>query len=530
MADAAARVLTLLRAGDFPGAIALAGEAIAHGASHPLLFDVRGNSRLQDGQFDSALADFEQALARAPRNPALHDSAARCLVALDRSAEALAACDRAIALAPGFAAAHYDKGCAAETLGDLVLAASCYRQARDLDPRLADAPARLAALASRRGDRAQAKALAEQALSLDGGNSIAALALATAQLGDGETAGLSSRLRALADDPRLPPPTRANALSLLGDVFDREDRIADAFAAYAAGNAVLENLYAPRFAGIESGLSRVQRLAGEFDAIDPACWAVASGATRHIFVLGFYRAGTTLLGQILAGHPDIVTLEEKPVMIEASRDFLGTPGGLARLAALGDAEAERYRALYWQRVRTQEPASAGKIVVDKLPLNSIALPVIARLFPGAKVLFAVRDPRDVVFSGFRRLLAVNRDSYEMLDPARGARFYAAVMTLAVRYRTAMPLSAMDVRNEDLAGDFERRVRAICGFLGIGWHDSMLRFAEQSKSRAIATPSAAQVARGINSEGNGQWRRYRTQLAHILPLLGPWVRHFGYGPD
>ena len=36
-----------------------------------------------------------------------------------------------------------------------------------------------------------------------------------------------------------------------------------------------------------------------------------------------------------------------------------------------------------------------------------------------------------------------------------------------------------------------------------------------------------VARGLNREGQGAWRRYREQMAPVLPLLEPWVRRFGY---
>ncbi|HEX3673915.1 MAG TPA: sulfotransferase [Rhizomicrobium sp.] len=528
-----ARILALLQADDLATAAKLAGDAIAAGDSHPLLFDARGNWRMRTGQYETALADFEHAVARAPGNPALHDSIARCLIALDRLPEAIAACDRALAIEPRFAPAHFDKGSAAEGLGDLVLAERCYLQAETLDPAIAGAPARLAALATRRGDWAEAKALAETSLAREPGNDIATFAYVTASIAGGATDGLAERLRRVLSNAALPPQNRATALNLLGDVFDREDRIAQAFDAYASANATLRDVYAPRFAAGETGLARVLRLKDAFARIDPASWQTAvpsnmeAPATGHVFVLGFYRTGTTLLGQILAAHPAMVTLEEKPVLIDAAGDFLDGRLGLGALATIGQAHADRYRALYWKRVRKAEPGIDGKIVVDKLPLNSIALPVISKLFPRAKIVFALRDPRDVVFSCFRRLLNVNRDTYEMLDLETGATFYAAVMALAASYRATLPLSLLEVRNEALASDFEPRVRAICAFLGVGWEASMLRFAEQSRTRPIATPSSAQVARGINADGVGQWRRYSSELSATVPILAHWVDRFGY---
>ncbi|MGH6870387.1 MAG: tetratricopeptide repeat-containing sulfotransferase family protein [Rhizomicrobium sp.] len=525
------RILALLQAGDLTAAARMADAAIAAGASHPLLFDARAHLALQEGRHLDALSDFTRALALAPGNPSLHVSAARSLIPLGRFDEALDACNRAIAVAPDMAAAHFEKGCAAEFLGDLHLARREFQQTAALDPRAAEAPARLAALAARRGDWSEAGALARKSLSRDPANISATLSLATAAIGAGEAGPQIERLEGLLQRHDLSAEARCEALALRADILDRQDRFAEAFEGYAAANAVLARAYAPRFAGLPAGTQRVARLLAEFTAVPAERWAaIAAGpspAAGHVFVLGFYRTGTTLLGQILASHPAVVTLEEKPLLVEAAAEFLEPPGGLARLADLTAEDASHYRDLYWRHVRKNEPGIAGKIVVDKLPLNSLALPVIARLFPEAKIVFAVRDPRDVVFSCFRRLLNVNRDTFEMLSLERGAAFYAAVMDLAAAYRARLPLAALDVRNEDVAADFEPQVKRICAFLGLGWKDSMARFGEASRARSIATPSAAQVARGISSDGVGQWRRYAAELAGILPALARWTGRFGY---
>ena len=57
--------------------------------------------------------------------------------------------------------------------------------------------------------------------------------------------------------------------------------------------------------------------------------------------------------------------------------------------------------------------------------------------------------------------------------------------------------------------------------------ALLDFAAKARSRGISTPSAAQVARGLNREGQGAGRRYREQMAPVLPILEPWVERFGY---
>ena len=121
-----------------------------------------------------------------------------------------------------------------------------------------------------------------------------------------------------------------------------------------------------------------------------------------------------VLEQVLATHPEVATLEEREVLAEPAQAFLSSPGGMDKLAALGPEELSRLRGDYWRRVRQQGVEPQGKAFIDKLPLNTIKLPVIAKLFPRAKVLFAVRDPRDVVLSCFRQHFQVNAAMFEFL--------------------------------------------------------------------------------------------------------------------
>ena len=101
------------------------------------------------------------------------------------------------------------------------------------------------------------------------------------------------------------------------------------------------------------------------------------------------------------------------------------------------------------------------------------------------------------------------------------------MSLGTLYRDVLPLPVLEVRNEEIVDEFEYRTRALCTFVGLDWEDAMRGFAKASQARAIATPSAMQVARGISSEGIGHWRHYRQELDPVLPVLTPWVERHGY---
>src|SRR6202012_1187978 len=98
---------------------------------------------------------------------------------------------------------------------------------------------------------------------------------------------------------------------------------------------------------------------------------------------------------------------------DALQYFAG-PDGLDRLLTATDDELEPFRTIYWRRARGAGATLERKVFVDKQPMNAVNLPVIARLFPGARILFAMRDPRDVVLSCFRQQFLMNRYTYHLL--------------------------------------------------------------------------------------------------------------------
>ena len=140
---------------------------------------------------------------------------------------------------------------------------------------------------------------------------------------------------------------------------------------------------------------------------------------------------------------------------------------------------------------------------------------------------ALRDPRDVVLSCFRRRFAMNAGMYEFTTLETTAAYYVAVMRLIGIYRQKLALDLIETRHESLVDEFESEMRRLCDFLGLSWQGEMQSFASRVGAQNIDTPSSAQVARGLSNSGLAQWRRYGRELAPVLPVLTPFVRQFGY---
>jgi tetratricopeptide (TPR) repeat protein len=515
---------------EIPRAAAIAEQALAEGFEHPLLLNVLATRLEQEGKFEAAVRLLERAVALAPEDVPARNALALCLQRVDRQQEALEHVEELLKRHPDLGFAHANKGNALIALGSLGRAQASHLRALELDPQCLAAMGSLASIATHRGEHAEARRWAEQVLAQVPGYPHAVLSLAAADLADGAIERAQARLREMLADPRVGPSERARAQGLLGDVLDAAGRYPEAFAAYSACNESLRHIH--QGSAGTSVLARARALAAALRAVAPR-WPAAStprspgsAAAGHIFLMGFPRSGTTLLEVVLDGHPGIVSLEEHELLAEGVRALMREPLTLDPLARADEGALQALRAAYWKRVRQGEVDVTGKLFIDKHPLNTLNLPLIARLFPRAKVLFVCRDPRDVVLSCYRRRFKMNPAMYQMLTLEGAAQFYDAVMDFAELARPLLGLPWHEVRYEQLMADFAGQTRAICQFLGIEWLEGMQTFASRVQSREHATPSTAQLARGLDASGIGQWQHYRALLEPVQPVLARWVERFG----
>jgi tetratricopeptide (TPR) repeat protein len=515
---------------------AMAETALANGLEHPLLLNLAALKLEQHGRVSDAERLLQRAVLIAPNDLNSRNALGLCLLRLERPAEALEQFEALLKLNPSLPYAHASHGNSLLALGAITEAEASYQRALAVDANQGIALAGLAHIASSRGAYPEARVLAEKALTFVPGFPDAVMSLAAAELGERRTQQAEARTRALLSDTRLAPLEHAYANGLLGDILDTEDRPAEAFAAYTACNQELHRLYGDRFGAGANAFEYVRAMTRYFELARPEAWKARqpgdtdrAGVREHVFLLGFPRSGTTLIEIILEGHPNVVSLEEKESLIDSVHEFMQRPEDLERLTPATPATLERLRAAYWRLVAGAGVDVSGKVFVDKYPLNTLKLPLIARLFPDAKILFACRDPRDIVLSCFRHRFKMNAPIYELLSIESAARYYDAVMRLVICLNGVLTLDTCLVRHEDLVTEFAREMKRICTFLGLDWVPAMGAFAMRTKDRAVLTPSTAQLVRGLNTEGLGQWRRYRPQLAPVLPMLEPWVKRFYYDP-
>jgi tetratricopeptide (TPR) repeat protein len=519
-----------IRARQIPRAIELALAELERGAEHPQLLHLRSTWLDKQGRPLDALADLERARALNPRELAVLMALGLSLAQLTRRLEARQVFEEAAALRPDLVGPVLQIGWVSEGVGEVTRARAAYASALELEPTNAHAMTRLAAIAAQQGEWAEARAWAERAVAANPKEAAAHLTHVRADIHEGKLAEAEQRLLMLLGE-RLSPEHAYLAQKELGSLRHRQKRYPEAFAAWAKGNEIAYRDHAPLFGGERSSMA-LMGLLGEHFAGEEA-WerspeqAAPSPAQTHVFLLGFARSGTTLLEQVLAAHPDVVAMEEKEVLASAVEAFRSSPQALRALRDATDEALAPFRETYWREAAGYGYRPTARVFLDKSPFNASRLPLIARLFPDAKILFAVRDPRDVVLSCFRTPFRTNGITFQLLRIEDAGRFYAAYMHVAQLFREKLPLQLLTVRHEDLLDDFEGRVREVCDFIGIDLRPGMLDFA--NAQRLVATPSAHQLRAGLSRAGAGQWTHYAQEMAPALGHLAPWVERFGYQP-
>jgi Flp pilus assembly protein TadD len=527
---------------------------------------------VQKGDAAGAEDHIERALGLDDAVPRYHNTLATVCVLRGLPEAAERCLRRAIALDPGFVDAWFNLGNVLRDLKRSGAAEAAYRRTLDEDPdhldalnnlgllimarhRLEEAEAflrrargldpahtgvlwNLASCLERRNRLDEAHQIVEALLETSPDDVAANLIAARLERRQGNLESAAGRLQTVlaktTDDG-----VRQDADFDLGLVLDRLERPAEAFRAFARANG--SQAVKSRAAGIDGAayLDRIGHARQWFGAGRLAAWGAAPPADDKaapvIFFVGFPRSGTTLMEQILAAHPALVTTGENSPL-ESVRQTMRKerPGGAGYpecLETLGPADIRHWRRAFWNDAEaTVGGTTEGRTLVDKLPLNLIHLGMVNRLFPEAKVIVALRDPRDVClscfFQNFRPTAAMV--NFQTIEGA--AALYARTMDLWLHYRDHISMAWTEYRYEDLIADMAGTARRVLEFLDLEWTDDVLDYRQAARSRTISTPSYRDVGEGLYGRAVGRWRRYEDRLAPVLPRLEPYVEAFGYARE
>ena len=362
------------------------------------------------------------------------------------------------------------------------------------------------------------------------------LAIIEAHCGDQEAA-LARLFKVTSADAE--PDQTARAWLESGVILDKLQRYPAAFAAFEHA-AAAHNSLADALDGMREHIFTV--LNNNKQGYTPALlqrWSrtelCRDGLPAPAFLIGFLRSGTTLTEQVIGNHPQLAANDESGLVFELGQELEKLSGvsnnhALA-LEQLDILQIGALRQFFWRRVREEHGAEfMHKQLVDKNAMNTIELGLISVIFPEAKILFALRDPRDVCISCFMQAFSLAPATVNLLSWQGIARQYAAVMDYWLTIRGHIQPDVLELHYEDCVADFETTYRQVFEFLGVDWRPEALNFHKRAHGRFIATPSFAAVSQPIYSTAVARWKCYADYYQPVLPLLQPYINAFGYGDE
>ncbi|MFT5424096.1 MAG: hypothetical protein ACI89L_001888 [Phycisphaerales bacterium] len=201
----------------------------------------------------------------------------------------------------------------------------------------------------------------------------------------------------------------------------------------------------------------------------------------HVFVCGVAKSGTTWVQRLLNGHPEMVLSGEGgfawawlPRLQAAARDFNAHQDthGIAPHTKLGGEElAFLFRQSVLSRLASYAQASGGadglvglKAIGDKTPQHTLAISLLAEVFPRARFVHVVRDPLDAATSAWHHFGAKSGRTLEQHVKWFVTEAWAVGVRAAVQAEQELDGRVRHVRYEDLHAQPERYVGELLAHL------------------------------------------------------------------
>jgi tetratricopeptide (TPR) repeat protein len=463
-------------------------------------------------QPEPAIAQFKKAVALAPDYTAARMALADVLGEYGRKKEAEAQYEKIVAYYPSPSEAHRDLAIALYESGRLDEAAFHLREVFTHVPWSAEGFNKTGVMCANLGRFDEAVTYFKSALAMKPDFADALYRMATYSKELSNQNGVA-RIKSLLAIER-PAEERVLLHFALGKIFDDLGDYAHAFGSYRAGNEILDAA-----AGFDEVAweSKIDRLIAAFTADFFAARSSFENPSRQpIFIFGMPRSGTTLVEQIIAAHPEVAAggeLPTVPAIVESLPKRFGLRNSFPEcVTSLGKDDID-YLSNSYLAYEDVQVGNAAR-VTDKLPNNFLHLGLLALMFPKAHYIHCRRDPMDTCLSCY--FTKLESDHPYASNLRKLGRYYRGYGRLMVHWRTALPVSMLEIDYESVVADQTEASHRIIAHCGLDWDDRCLSF--HRGTLAVRTASVWQARQPLYKTAVGRWRQYESFLGSLRAAL------------
>lgn len=278
----------------------------------------------------------------------------------------------------------------------------------------------------------------------------------------------------------------------------------------------------------------------------------AESPSSPVFMIGTERSGSNLLRVMLNAHPDLAVPHPPHVMryfgpmehrygdLEQRENRRRLAGDVLRLvrahiypwtvpldedALVRDARPRDLFGIYLALYQQYAAAVGKRRWCCK---STFMIDHVSRILthcPDARLIWLVRDPRDVALSS-------RRSVFNPCHPYHTAMLWTRQQEQGLRFETNLaPECLLRVHYEQLVTAPRQTLETICRFIGVAYHPGMLQFFDTDEARKSANLSADWANTGSPILG-GNVRKYRGQMSArdveiVERVAGETMRGLGY---
>jgi tetratricopeptide (TPR) repeat protein len=327
-------------------------------------------------------------------------------------------------------------------------------------------------------------------------------------------------LAPLAGNERLTKEERFPVHFALGDLLDDLGEYDRAFAHYRRGNALREVDYRRK-----GRTKTVEHLMSIFSAENMARMPRSPLLSeRPVFIVGMPRSGTTLVEQILAGHPEVYAAGDLrdvgllAVQLSRNEKQIVYPDYLLQVE---QAEIRRLSREYLSKMRHTAPDA--RRFTDSMWQNFEHLGLIQLLFPNARIIHCRRIPLDTCLSCYQQSFGIAGPHFAY-DLKHIAGYYHEYRRLMDHWDNVCDLRVLEVTYENLVEKTEEQARRLVDFLEIEWNDGCLEF--DAEPRVFPKGSREELHHPVDRASIGRWHKYKKHLGGLAEELRENGNHGG----
>ncbi len=250
-------------------------------------------------------------------------------------------------------------------------------------------------------------------------------------------------------------------------------------------------------------------------------------------IMGCARSGTSILGELIAAHPDVKYKHEAHEVWNK--------------AGLGENESHRLTAAHATatikrqiRRRFEKEQRDAALFVEKCPRSVLRVPFIREVFPEAKLIHIIRDGRDVACS---LLPGIGGSDWRHLKPPNWGKLFAeerGIMRCAMAWAEIIEMALNDLpgaphytlKYEDLVSEPARAAHGLLRFLDLPEHPAIEEFCKKIQNTTADSYQAQKQVKWFQNDHQVRVGRWRENLKHdeaeaIEKMLHPLLVKLGY---